>query len=339
MQKQMIKKFQKNLILWYQKNGRKSLPWRNLESINCDERLKEISKAYGIYISEIMLQQTQVKAVLEKFYFPFLQKFPNLTSIAKASEDELLKAWQGLGYYSRARNLKKAALECINKFDANLPRDIKALQGLSGIGAYTAGAIACFGYNQKVAFVDANIRRVLSRLFALKKPSMKELRKKATELLNPNNAFDHNQALLDIGALICLPKNAKCGICPFYDFCEGKFNPEFYGQNKKILYENLNLNLFLFEFNKKFALQKSQTKLYKGMYNFPFFKENEFKIHKNMDFIGEFKHSYTKYRLYIKVYHQILKEKTKNYEFKSLQELENIALSALSLKALKLIKF
>ncbi|ECP7058823.1 A/G-specific adenine glycosylase, partial [Campylobacter jejuni] len=192
--------------------------------------------------------------------------------------------------------------------------------------------------DQKVSFVDGNIRRVLSRLFALENPSMKELEKRAKELLNLNHAFDHNQALLDIGALVCVGKNAKCGICPLYDFCQGKFHTELYPRAKKILYESLNLNLFLFEFNKKFAIQKSQDKLYKGMYNFPFFKEGEYKLSKDMGFVGEFKHNYTKYKLNIKVYHQILNNENKNYEFKTLKELESTALSALSLKALKLIK-
>lgn len=339
MQKKSLKKLQESLLLWYEKHGRKNLPWRNLQSQNCDERLSHIDRAYGVYISEIMLQQTQVKSVLERFYFPFLQKFPTLQSLASADENELLKAWQGLGYYTRARNLKKAALECVERFKGNLPKELDDLKKLSGIGAYTAGAIACFAYNQKVSFVDGNIRRVLSRLFALENPSMKELEKKAKQILNLQNAFDHNQALLDIGALVCVSKNAKCGICPLYDFCKGKLNTELYPRAKKMLYENVNLNLFLFEFNKKFAIQQSQDKLYKGMYNFPFFKEDEREISKDMRFVGEFKHSYTKYKLNIKVYHQILNNESKNYQFKTLKELESTALSALSLKALKLIKF
>ncbi|PCM57716.1 A/G-specific adenine glycosylase, partial [Campylobacter sp. BCW_8712] len=97
-----------------------------------DESLKHIDRAYGVYISEIMLQQTQVKSVLERFYFPFLQKFPTLESLANANEDELLKAWQGLGYYTRARNLKKAALECVDKFGAKLPKEVEDLKKLSG---------------------------------------------------------------------------------------------------------------------------------------------------------------------------------------------------------------
>ncbi|MBZ7932352.1 A/G-specific adenine glycosylase [Campylobacter sp. RM10543] len=339
MQKQIIEKLQKKLLLWYEKKGRKDLPWRNLQSIHCDDRLRQIDRAYGVYISEIMLQQTQVKSVLEKFYFPFLQKFPTLQSLANANEDDLLKAWQGLGYYNRARNLKKAALECMEKFSGILPKELKKLKSLSGIGAYTAGAIACFAYDQKVAFVDGNIRRVLSRLFALKNASMKELELKAYEILNLNDTFNHNQALLDIGALICLPKNPKCGVCPFYDFCKAKFNPNSYPENKKILYEKLNLFLIFMEYKEQIAIKKSQEKLYKGMYNFPLFKEDEFKKQKNMIFLGEFKHSYTKYKINIQVYHQILKIKTKDYEFKNFKELKHIPLSILSLKALNLIKF
>ncbi len=267
-----------------------------------------------------------------------MQKFPTLQSLAKANEDELLKAWQGLGYYTRARNLKKAALECVDKFEGKLPKKLDELKNLSGIGTYTAGAIACFAYDQKVSFVDGNIRRVLSRLFALENPKMSELERKAKELLNLADAFNHNQALLDIGALICVSKNAKCGICPLYDFCQGKFNTELYPGIKKTSYENANLSLFVFEWDKKFAIQKSQDKLYKGMYNFPFFKKEEGEIFKNMKLLGEFKHHYTKYKLNIKVYHQILKEENKNYQFKSLKELESTALSILSLKALRLIK-
>lgn len=338
MQKQILAKLQNNLLIWYEKNGRKELPWRNLQSSLCDKRLYHIERSYGVYISEIMLQQTQVKSVLEKFYFPFLEKFPNLASLANADEEKLLKAWQGLGYYSRARNLKKAAIICIQKFNGSLPKNIKDLKSLNGIGAYTAGAIACFGYDEKVSFVDANIKRILCRLFALQSPSTKELELKAEKLLNLNNAFDHNQALLDIGALVCLPKNPKCGICPFYEFCIGKFNTELYPKVKKISYENLNLNLVLLELQKKFSIQKSSKKLYKGMYNFPFFEDNEFKINKNMKLITEFKHSYTRFKINVRVYHQILDKKDKSHNFKSLEELDNMPLSILSLKALKILK-
>ncbi|EKO7624957.1 A/G-specific adenine glycosylase [Campylobacter upsaliensis] len=327
MQKETIENLQKNLLKWYENNGRKELPWRNLQ--------EDANRAYKVYISEIMLQQTQVKVVLDKFYFPFLQQFPTLLSLANAKEDELLKAWQGLGYYSRARNLKKAARQCVAEFGGLLPRKKDDLLKLCGIGAYTAGAVACFGYGACESFVDANISRVLKRLFALQNPSQKELELKARLLLNEKDPFNHNQALLDIGALLCLSKNAKCQLCPLNSFCKGQNTPELYTKSPKKRYENLEFDLLFLEFKGKFAVQKSAKKLYKGLYNFPFKEDLK---PSNAVFLGEFKHTYTKYKLKIKIYHQILQKENVEFEFKSLEELENLALSKLSLKALQIFK-
>ncbi|EMQ6246332.1 A/G-specific adenine glycosylase [Campylobacter upsaliensis] len=327
MQKETIENLQKNLLKWYENNGRKELPWRNLQ--------EDANRAYKVYISEIMLQQTQVKVVLDKFYFPFLQQFPTLLSLANAKEDELLKAWQGLGYYTRARNLNKAAKQCVRDFEGVLPRQREDLSKLCGVGSYTAGAVACFGYGACESFVDANISRVLKRLFALQNPSQKELELKARLLLNEKDPFNHNQALLDIGALLCLSKNAKCQLCPLNAFCKGKNTPELYTKNPKKSYENLELDLVFLEFGGKFALEKSTKKLYKGLYNFPFKEDLK---PSNAVFLGEFKHTYTKYKLKIKIYHQILQKENVEFEFKSLEELENLALSKLSLKALQIFK-
>lgn len=334
MQKENIEKLQNKLLIWYAKNGRRNLPWRNLNNQHCDERLKYINRAYAVYISEIMLQQTQVKTVLEKFYFPFLNKFPDLYSLANATEEEILKAWQGLGYYSRARNLQLSARQCLKHFNGNIPKDLKSLKQLKGIGNYTAGAIACFGYDEKTSFVDGNIKRVISRLFSLSNPSSKELEDKAQSLLNLKDSFNHNQALLDLGALICTTKQTKCNICPFNEFCQGKSNPQLYPQKKQIKYESLDLNLFLLEYKNKFAVQKSTDLLYKGMYNFPFNQNN---ITPLSIFIGKFKHNYTKYKIQVNVYYQKLSSKNKLYKFKSIKELDQIALSTLSLKALILL--
>ncbi|MCX2682650.1 A/G-specific adenine glycosylase [Campylobacter sp. MIT 21-1685] len=325
-----------NLLLWYEKNGRKNLPWRNLESPLCDKKIQNIQRAYGVYISEIMLQQTQVKRVLENFYFPFLSQFPHLESLAKANDNELLKAWQGLGFYTRARNLKKSALECMQNFNGNLPQDLKALQSLSGVGAYTAGAIACFGFNQAVSFFDSNIARVLSRLFGLENPNPKELQTRADSFLNTEDAFNHNQALLDLGALVCLPNNPKCGLCPLYETCKGKYSPALYYKKKKTLYQRRDLKLFFIEHNATFAVQKSTEKLYNGLYNFPC--TNTTHNNKKAKFLGEFKHSYTKYKLYIKMYHYKTSQRLNEYEFKTIEELDTMPLSALSLKALKYLQ-
>lgn len=337
MQKEKIKKIQQNLLQWYHQNGRKALPWRRLGRIDCEPCLRHIDRAYGVYVSEIMLQQTQVKSVLERFYYPFLQKFPTLKSLANANEDEILKAWQGLGYYQRARNLKKAAMQCHKNFKGILPRTKKELLSLDGIGDYTAGAIVCFAYDEPVSFADGNIRRVLSRLFALKNPTQKELLTQAEKLLNHKEPFNHNQALIDLGALICLSKNPHCQNCPFYEICEGKTTPQNYPQNKKISYEKLKLHLFILEFDGKIALFKSKDGLYRGLYNFPFFSlENSPFDVKNTKPLATFKHSYTKFRLELEIYHSVLTKKERDYIFKSKEECENLALSNLSLKALKI---
>ena len=357
-----LQAFHKALLKWYSANGRKNLPWRTFDTPLCDERLRHINAAYGVYISEIMLQQTQVNRVLEHFYFPFLQKFPNLTSLANADESELLKAWQGLGYYSRERNLKLCASECVAKFDGVLPSEVSELRKLKGIGTYTAGAIACFGYKKAVSFIDGNIKRVFSRLFALEKVAPKELETKASELLCKENAFDYNQALIDLGALVCVPKGTKCGICPLYEFCAGKFAPQKYPQSKKVEYEKLNLNLLVARFKGEIAVQKSTQKLYKGLYNLPQISDELTKGCKigaktACKFIGEFKHAYTKYRLSVCVYEcafdkraqnacgaafeqnsanlAFLKECLKSCEFVSLHALRNLPLSNLAVKALK----
>ncbi|EAI8629433.1 A/G-specific adenine glycosylase [Campylobacter lari] len=336
-----MRKIHESILKWYNENGRKNLPWRILHkeyrkygSEDDLKKLKNIDNAYAVYISEIMLQQTQVKSVLQNYYFQFLAKFPSLKALSMASEDEVLKAWQGLGYYTRARNIHKCAKICVQEFNAKLPFDIKELQKLPGIGEYTAGAIACFGFLQAKAFVDANIKRVLSRFYSLQNPNSKLLTQKAKEFLNYDNAFDHNQALLDIGALICLPKNAKCKLCPIESFCRGKNEYEKFHVSKKTQYENIILNILIVQKNEQFLLIKSKEKLYFNMYNFL-----EYNKEKNAKFIGEFKHSYTKYKINAKVY--FLKDddfedfKVKAFSYK---ELEHLALSKLALKAFELFK-
>src|SRR5471030_2980369 len=174
----MIQAFHQHLHQWYNLHGRKQLPWRTTDD------------PYAIYISEIMLQQTQVKTVLERYYFPFLQRFPTLAALTAAPQDDVLNAWQGLGYYNRALNLHKAAKRC----GEQLPGTAEALMSLPGIGRNTAHAIAAFGYRQPVTVMEANVRRVLSRIFALSCPDEKTLWDKAGALLDKGNPFDYNQA-------------------------------------------------------------------------------------------------------------------------------------------------
>ena len=204
--------FHQQLQCWYEIHGRRDLPWRNTHD------------AYAVYVSEIMLQQTQVKTVLERFYFPFLARFPTLDSLALAPEEAVLSQWQGLGYYSRARNLHQAAKQC----GGTLPDYLQALLALPGIGQNTAHAILAFAFHQPYAVLEANVKRVLHRIFALEQTSAADLWHKADALLNRQNPFDYNQAMMDLGAMICTPKQQDCPACPAAAICKGKREPERY---------------------------------------------------------------------------------------------------------------
>lgn len=319
------------ILQWYQLNGRKELPWRNLNGKNAP---------YGVYVSEIMLQQTQVSRVLKQFYDPFLNTFPTLEALSKANEAEVLYLWRGLGYYSRARNMLKTAQIC-KKF---LPSELKELIKLPGIGVYTAGAIACFGFGRAVSFVDGNIKRVLSRFFGLKNPSAGELKKLAQEFLNLENSFVHNQALLDIGATICMPTSPKCVVCPLKQWCKGRNNPLNYTQKTKIIYENiiLNLGICIFKEGKniqKVGLVQSSNALYRGLYNFPKLKNTATHVDLSSALIGELKHSHTRYRLKLLIYLvEAVSGLEEGVEFFSPYDLKNIPISGMTIKILDYIQ-
>ena len=315
-----IKSLQSQLLKWYQKHGRHSLPWRDKSSNN---------RAYRVLISEIMLQQTQVKSVLERFYFPFLESFPNLKALKQAKEEEVLRQWRGLGYYTRARNLHKLA-----QITQTLPRTKEELKKLPGIGEYTAGAIACFGFDEVVSFVDSNIKRFLIRFFNLTNPTPKQLEAKAKEILNTKEAFNHNQALMDLGALICTSKNPKCLLCPLQSLCLGKHNlANLQTKATKSLIKKT-LNIAILEKNSAFALVKSQERLYYNLYNFPTFAPN-----KNCQLLGTLKHHYTQYQLTLNLY-SLPKNSPlflQSYEFFTPKELKNLPISQMALKIFKFL--
>ncbi|UFS63342.1 A/G-specific adenine glycosylase [Sulfurimonas sp. HSL-3221] len=193
------------LLQWYEDHGRHTLPWRNTDD------------PYRIWVSEIMLQQTQVKTVLERFYFPFLERFPTLPSLACAPLDDVLKQWEGLGYYTRAKNLHKAAQLAA----PYLPESVEGLIRLPGVGKSTAHAIAAFAYGAPVPILDANVKRILYRFFGRREADEKTLWQMAEKLFDPEHPFEFNQAMMDIGATLCLPKTTACDACPFESACKG----------------------------------------------------------------------------------------------------------------------
>lgn len=199
------------LLKWYQKNAR-DLPWRRTRD------------AYAVWISEIMLQQTRVAAVIP-YYERFLKELPDVFALANIEDDRLHKLWEGLGYYSRARNLKRAANEIVSRFGGSMPQNYDDLLTLFGIGEYTAGAIASIAFGESVPAVDGNVLRVYARLFGVEKDIRdlafkKEVRAFLLPLVPAENPGAFNAALMELGATVCLPNGQpKCGECPVREYC------------------------------------------------------------------------------------------------------------------------
>lgn len=203
------------LLNWYNKNKR-TLPWRGHRD------------PYAVWVSEIMLQQTRVETVIP-YFNKWMRLFPSVRALAKASEREVLNAWEGLGYYSRARNFHKAANIVVEKYGGKLPRDVDELQKLPGIGRYTAGALASIIFGMDEPALDGNLKRVYARLFDVTTPvnsteGEKLLWKIASGSLPNRKAADFNQALMDLGATVCLPKNPRCEVCPVSKDCQALAN-------------------------------------------------------------------------------------------------------------------
>ncbi len=238
---------------WYAIHGRHDLPWRQTHD------------PYRIYLSEIMLQQTQVGTVLERFYFPFLERFPTLADVATAPEEAVLKAWEGLGYYTRARNLHATA----QKTQGTLPQTSTELEQLPGIGRSTAAAIACFAYGEAVPILDANVRRVLYRFFRRRTAKAPELWRMAERLFDPEHPYEYNQAMMDIGATVCTPKSPRCSECPLSAQCRGQAHPERYPAPRRCTTRPIRRRTFwIYTDGERYAIHKKESRLLGGLYGF-----------------------------------------------------------------------
>jgi A/G-specific adenine glycosylase len=210
-----MSKISRLLLNWYSQNGR-TLPWRDHPD------------SYAVWVSEIMLQQTRVDTVIP-YFEKWMNLFPDVRALANASEQDVLNAWEGLGYYSRARNLHKAAKIVAEKFDGKLPHNLTDLRSLPGIGRYTVGAIASMAFGMDEPTLDGNLRRVFSRLFDVSESAdspagEKILWELVAQNLPKGQAGDYNQALMDLGASLCIPKNPRCLLCPLMEICESRKN-------------------------------------------------------------------------------------------------------------------
>ncbi|MEG0662950.1 MAG: A/G-specific adenine glycosylase, partial [Anaerovoracaceae bacterium] len=249
----MLEKIVAPLVEWYGINAR-ALPWR-------------MSKApYGIWVSEIMLQQTRVSAVIE-YFKRFMTALPTIEALAEAKEEELLKLWEGLGYYTRVRNLQKAAKVIVQEHQGCFPQTYEAVIALPGIGAYTAGAICSIAFEQKTPAVDGNVLRVMSRLTEnygdIGKASVKKQVEQQLKAIYPEGRCgDFTQSLMELGATICIPKGEPdCGACPVSSFCRGYQNntyKELPIKAKKIQRRKEKKTVFLLTCGEEYAIEKRE---------------------------------------------------------------------------------
>ncbi|HWP30120.1 MAG TPA: A/G-specific adenine glycosylase [Fimbriimonadales bacterium] len=253
-----LKDIRRKILRWYRKNERE-LPWRKTKD------------PYRIWISEVMLQQTRVSAVIP-YFEKFIERFPTLKELSKASIEDVYRVWQGLGYYKRARNLLETAKTC----STSLPANKKELERLPGIGNYTASAIASIAYGERCAVVDGNVMRVLSRVFCLKVNGVK-LQRKCEELslslMGKSEPGRWNQALMELGSEVCQPKNPKCEICPIHEECSAlrknvvlRFPPKKNKKEKKILHHVCVCSVW----NRKIGVRRiPRDNWWEGLYEFP----------------------------------------------------------------------
>lgn len=257
-------RFSIDLIEWYKKNKR-DLPWR------------KTNDPYTIWLSEIILQQTRVDQGLS-YYYKFIENYPTVNDLAKAPEDEVLKHWQGLGYYSRARNLHFTAKLITNQYKGKFPDNYKSILALKGVGEYTAAAISSFSYNQPYPVIDGNVYRVLSRVFGIEEAidstnGKKTFKALAEELIDKKNPATYNQAIMEFGALQCTPKKPKCESCIFNLECfalKNKMIEVLPKKEKKIKQTTRFFNyLVIHDGDYIYLKQRTGKDIWKGLYDFP----------------------------------------------------------------------
>ncbi|HXF29449.1 MAG TPA: A/G-specific adenine glycosylase [Chlamydiales bacterium] len=325
------------LRTWFLANKR-NLPWRHF------------STPYRVWISEVMLQQTQASRVV-LFFERWMERFPTIVALASASEEEVLKLWEGLGYYSRARALLHAARFLVEHHKGKLPDQADQLHAIKGLGPYTVGAIQAFGFHKKAAAVDANVIRLLARLFEIRvdisKASTKnEIWQRAEALLPEKEPWVVAEAMIELGALICTPKNPNCMACPLQMGCKSVASgteTEIPVNSKKIQYELLFREVMVCFHNDHVLVKRGEkNKIMQGLYEFPYVEcekggltprkvAEQFSYPVNfVEKLKEVKQSFTRYRatLYPKIFTTHARHEVANCEWKSLEQADQLAFSS-----------
>jgi A/G-specific adenine glycosylase len=305
----------KKILSWYD-NNKRNLPWR--VSKNSPKKL------YYRLLSEFMLQQTQVKTVIP-YFNKFTKKFKTLQNLSKSKEKEILKLWEGLGYYRRARNLLASSKLLVKEYNSKLPYEIKEIKKLPGVGEYTANALLGLVHNKPTIAIDGNVKRVFARV--LNKKELKIDFEKFIEL-NKKNLFstkrnsDFVEALMEFGALICKPKDPKCSICNLKKMCK-YFNSSNKIKNiKKKMIKNKNYDVFCYMNKKKeMALTKKNKLGFLSEFNLPQIKETNLKVRKaSWKFLSNYKNSISNIKLNINLYYKFSNKIPSNYSWFSIEK-------------------
>jgi A/G-specific adenine glycosylase len=338
----------KELLQWFTQNQR-PLPWRK----------KYVP--YEVWLSEVMAQQTRIEQMLP-YYVRFLKQFPNVSALADANEESVLKAWEGLGYYSRARNLQHAAREIKEKFGGKIPEKKEILQSLKGFGPYISSAVASIAFNENVCVVDGNVLRVATRFWGLADDgTLPKTRDKIeamlTEVLPHGKARAFNQAMMEVGALVCVPENPKCSECPLNQECVAR------AQNKQAFYPVKSKKrkipikhfvMIILRDGERVALEQRTSKLLFGMWEFPMVEINPLKdfkpeIEKKLNHElnasirlgknkGELVHTYSHFTQHVHVFDATLEKEHSDAKFFLREEVQKKPLSKIMLKALALLE-
>lgn len=257
--------FSERILHWYH-NHKRDLPWRNT------------NEPYKIWVSEIMLQQTRVDTVIP-YYKRFLEKFPTVYDLAESDQQQVLKAWEGLGYYSRGRNLHHASKTVVKNFDGEIPSTWKEISSLKGIGPYTASAILSIAFQKKYAVLDGNVIRVMSRFYGIqndirKSTTKNQIQKSADNLIPENQPGDFNQAVMELGAMVCTPHNPECGVCPLSAECIAANSAQtdvipYKSPAKKIPHHQIAVGLILNQKNELLIALRPNESMLGGLWEFP----------------------------------------------------------------------
>ena len=322
-----LKPFRRLLTNWFSENA-KDYPWRST------------TNPYEILVSEIMLQQTQVVTVLDRgFYRRWLEAFPDFKQLAEAEESEVLRMWEGLGYYSRARNLHRLAKIVVHELENHFPKDVDEIESLPGIGKYTAGAIASFAFNSPVPAVDANIARVLARLFDFQERIDKSLGQKqiwqwAADLVPSSGGRIWNSALMELGQTLCGPRKTLCNECPIAESCRCVEPLGLPIKKLKPAVTNVDEHVILNIRNEKVLLKQETGKRSKGMWKLPSRDKKEVK---NLDLITTQNYGITRYKVKMHIYKSKNTQLNENEKWVSLDELASLPVPSPYRRALELI--